>query len=376
VKALIAFRVLFHEKGRSILAITGIFVATLLIFVQLGFYNAVPRGGLLLYDAMNFDLMLTSSGYVYQSNSQAFPRNRIYQAAQLSEVQSVAPIYQATTDWLNREAQTLRGAFVIGFELDKPIFEVPDITRQINVLQLTDTILADNATRAMYGPLTPGRVIELSGREVTIAGSYKLGTGFVGLAVALVNDVNFQRLFPSRNLSQVNLALVRLKAGSDPDHVATQLRALLPADTRIFTREQLYAHEERHWMTRTSTGPIFGFGVVVAVIVGVVILYQMLATQISRQLSQYATLKALGFTTNDLTGIIVSIALIMSLIAYVPACGLAIVVYKFAGQATALPTFMTWERVFGVLLLMIVMSVISAHLSMRKLVQADPADLF
>jgi putative ABC transport system permease protein len=66
----------------------------------------------------------------------------------------------------------------------------------------------------------------------------------------------------------------------------------------------------------------------------------------------------------------------MSTIAFVPACGLAIVVYRLVGKVSALPTYMTWERAAGVLLLIILMSVGSARLSMRKLIQADPADLF
>jgi ABC-type antimicrobial peptide transport system permease subunit len=38
VKALVAWRILAHEKPRSGLAIAGIFVAILLMFLQLGFY--------------------------------------------------------------------------------------------------------------------------------------------------------------------------------------------------------------------------------------------------------------------------------------------------------------------------------------------------
>src|SRR5947207_9229376 len=80
VKALIAWRILVHEKGRSGLAIGGILLAILLIFLQLGFYMSVPQGGLLFYNAMRFDLMLTSSAYVFQAQSSNFPRRRLFQA--------------------------------------------------------------------------------------------------------------------------------------------------------------------------------------------------------------------------------------------------------------------------------------------------------
>jgi len=40
----IAWRILAHQKGRTSLAIGGIFIAILLIFVELGFFIAVPQG--------------------------------------------------------------------------------------------------------------------------------------------------------------------------------------------------------------------------------------------------------------------------------------------------------------------------------------------
>ena len=57
-----------------------------------------------------------------------------------------------------------------------------------------------------------------------------------------------------------------------------------------------------YWTTRTGTGLIFGSGLVVSFIVGIMVLYQTLATQITRQLPQFATLKAIGYTNRYLDG--------------------------------------------------------------------------
>ena len=75
-----------------------------------------------------------------------------------------------------------------------------------------------------------------------------------------------------------------IRPGADPDRVAEQLRRILPADTRLFTRAELTDHEVNHWVNRTSTGLVFGFGVVIAFIVGLIILYQTLVTQVTRNL--------------------------------------------------------------------------------------------
>ena len=50
---------LIHEKGRNLLAVAGIYIAVLMIFLQLGFYSSVPKGALQVYNHLRFDLMNT-----------------------------------------------------------------------------------------------------------------------------------------------------------------------------------------------------------------------------------------------------------------------------------------------------------------------------
>src|SRR5438067_634537 len=88
-----------HQKGRTALALGGIFVAILLIFVELGFFIAVPQGGLLIYDHMRFDLLLTSDKYIFQSESWQFPRARLTEAAKLAEVAQASPLYLGGAKW-------------------------------------------------------------------------------------------------------------------------------------------------------------------------------------------------------------------------------------------------------------------------------------
>ena len=95
----IAWRILTHQKGRTALAIGGVFVAILLIFVELGFFIAVPQGGMLIYDHMRFDLLLASEKYIFQSESWQFPRARLAEAAKVAEVAQASPLYLGGTKW-------------------------------------------------------------------------------------------------------------------------------------------------------------------------------------------------------------------------------------------------------------------------------------
>jgi putative ABC transport system permease protein len=373
---IVAWRMLSDDRGRSALAIGGISIALLLVFLQLGFYLAVPRGGMLIYDTMRFDIVLVSPDYAFQGLSGTLPRRRLYQAQALTEVEQAIPFYQQTGEWMTASSGIARDIFVMAFDPAVQIFDIDAITNHQDALRKPDTILVDRATRKEFGDLHDGRVVEIERRAETIIGTYQLGTGFAGLGAAVTSDQNFLRLFPGRNLGEISLGLLRLKTGADPQAVARRLRDVLPADVQVMTRAELAAYEKRHWMLETSTGLIFGFGAVVAFIVGMAIVNQILSTQILRQLPQYATLKAIGYTEGALLSIVVSLAILMAMIGFVPSLVLATVINAALRRVTLLPLDMTADLILTVLALALVMAGISALASARVLRRADPVELF
>lgn len=375
MKIALAWHILAHDKGRTALALIGIFMAVLLVFAELGFFLAVPRGGLLLYDNLRFDLMLASNQYEYQAQPGAFARRDIDRLRAAPEVASVAPLTFAYAKWQAGDG-VWPDIYVIGLPEGVPIFARDDINRTLGALGRPDTILVDKQTRAIFGPLRTGRRIMLDGHIETIGGRYALGTGFMGLGVALIGDRNFARLFPRRGLAFANLALIRLKPGVDPARAAADLEKRLGDGTRIFTRSALDAREVAYWTTRTSVGIIFGSGLVIAIIVGIMILYQTLASQISRQLPQFATLKAIGYTNRTLSATVLAMALLLLLAAFVPAFLAAIGLYSLVRQETLLPVAMSGARLLAVFVASLAMAAISALLSVAGLRRAAPADVF
>ncbi len=125
-------------------------------------------------------------------------------------------------------------------------------------------------------------------------------------------------MFPRRPAAIRSIsAFVTLKPGADPDQAAAALRAALPdGHAGLHASRTEIAHEVAYWTTRTATGLIFGSGLVVSVIVGIMVLYQTLATQISRQLPQFATLKAIGYTNRFLDGIVLIEAVLIMVVAF------------------------------------------------------------
>ncbi|HEX2151495.1 MAG TPA: ABC transporter permease [Stellaceae bacterium] len=158
--------------------------------------------------------------------------------------------------------------------------------------------------------------------------------------------------------------------------MAGALRGVLPGDMQLLTRDELAANEVAFWTTKTGTGLIFGSGLIVAFVVGIMILYQTLATQITRQLPQFAMLKAIGHTNRLLDAIVLIEAMLVMLAAFLPAVGVSLWVYSVIRAQTLLPVTMTPLQLAGVFAVAVFMSAISAMLSLVRLRRADPAEIF
>jgi putative ABC transport system permease protein len=327
---------------------------------------------------MRFDLLLASKEYEYQAQPGAFPRARLDAARRLPQVAQATALYFGQAKWESGADGKAPDVFVIGFDPRARIFTPNDIWQQRAVLERADTFLIDSATRPMFGPLETGRVVDINGHRMTIGGTYVLGTGFMGLGVILVSEPNFLGPFPFpfRSLDQPNLGLIGLQPGTDPDAATAALRNLLGSDVRVFTRSELESHETAYWTTRTSVGLLFGSGLLVAFIVGVMVIYQILATQISRQLPQFATLKAIGYADRSLGGTVLAMAVLIVLAGFVPALAAAFGLYVVIRDETLLPVTMTAGRIGAVFVATLLMAAFSALMSSGSLRRADPADIF
>ena len=159
MKVPLAWRILTDDKRRTALALIGIFMAIFLVFVELGFFYAVPRGGLLLYDNMRFDLLLASNQYEYQAQPGAFPLSQLEKVRSSPDVAEATPIYFGFAKWKSGEGDLWPDIFVIGYDPARHIFIPDSINRQAAVLDRVDTVLVDSSTRPIFGPLGTGRVV-------------------------------------------------------------------------------------------------------------------------------------------------------------------------------------------------------------------------
>ena len=247
-------------------------------------------------------------------------------------------------------------------------------------LKVLDTVLIDRNSRSYFGPQVraDGQPVEaeLGGRRIRIIGQVTIGTGFGENGLLLTSERTFADIFKGLSLDSTSLGLVKLKDGADPQQTAADLRAALPDDVRVFTRAEILERERQFWVNQTSVGTIFSFGVLVAVIVGVVFVYQVISSDIANRQAEYATLKAIGNTNRYVSLVVLQQSLFLAVLGYVPGLLISFGLYALTASQAHLPMDMTWPRVLGVFALAVTMCSLSGLLALRKVRAADPAELF
>jgi putative ABC transport system permease protein len=242
-------------------------------------------------------------------------------------------------------------------------------------VRIPQTMIVDESTDRKCGTIALGAQPEVRDQKVSVVGYHRLGVGFLGDGSMVVNDQTFSRLY-NQPLDRVQMGLIQLVPGADPHEATEHLEALLPGDVRIYTKQELNRMQSRHWVRDTSLGIIFSMGTFVGIVIGMAILYQTLSTDILQQLPQYATLKSMGFPDAKLSGMVLVQSLIFGLLGLAPATALGYMVYWGLGYATNLPIEMTFWRLIIVSSIAAGMSLVSGALATRKLLLADPADLY
>lgn len=371
----IALRNLTHDRRRALSAVLGVGFAILLIFMQLGFRAGAERGATLVYDQLEFDVVLASPQYLFVARPRTFARPALSLALDHPAVQKANRLYVDYGRWRNPETRERHGLLLLAVDPEERPFRSREIDDALQALRHVDTVLIDTETRPEFGPQTPGTETELEGRRLTIVGRYTMGTGFVANGNVTMSDQTFARL-RGRTLDRVSLGLLTLAPGSSPDDVALELNRALPGDVVAVPRSRFEAAEVGYFLNVKPVGIMFTTGVLVAFVVGTVILYQVLASDVQAHLREYATLKAIGYELRSIYAIVARQGILLAAAGFVPAWGVSLLLYYLLRVHARVPVEMTPGRLSGVLALAMLMSWSATLLALRKLRRADPADLF
>ena len=388
----LAWHNLTYNKARTVVAAAGVAFAVVLVFMQLGFLGSVETTVTRFFEALNFDLLLRSPKYLHLSDTRVFALPRLYQAAEVAGVESATPVEIGLAQWRSPTSGRARNILVIGVEPERTTFRTPEIRVKTHLLTDQQSVLIDRKSRKEFGPQNGQRFsdadigigAEISGREATIVGYFELGTGLTADGCLLVNAMAFRRFVPTHGPEEPSFGLVRLQDGADVDATAGRmrehLRRALPGgeqgEVDVLTRAEAVRCELDRWIRETLIGIIFQLGVAVSLLVGTVIVYQVLSSDVAAHVRQYATLKAMGYTDRFLSGVVLAQAVGLALLGFLPGLAISEMLYQLTSYLANIPIVMNGGRIVAVLAMTLAMLRAVRPGALSKVWRADPASLF
>lgn len=369
----LSIRLLTHERRRLFACVGGVSVALILMLLQVGFRSALLDSALELLRQLDADVIVINKEKHPFLSRDSMPMERLYQSLSVPGVVEAAPVWIALQRWKNHESNTLHPIRVIGFDPERPTFLMKDLPEQLELLRTPNTAIVDGASRSSYGDLNPDPA-QIGRLQIEIVGQTRLGTDFEVDGTMLVSEATFNNINGYRK-NLVEMALLKLEPGSDPDRVAEALSRTLPTDVRAFSKQKLIERDLEFWETGTPISLFLLVGVSLGLFVGIIICYQVLYTEVLDHLPEFATLKAMGYGNRFLEIVVLTEAFMLSALAVIPAVLIAAAILSFLGGLSGLSTGLGLGDIVLISLISFAMCGASAVLALGKVRRLEPAEL-
>lgn len=379
--ARLAWRQLVFDRTKLVAAICGVLFACVLVFMQLGFKDSLYASAASAPVKLDGDLFLMHKQSEAMWRPVRFKRSELMRVLGNPAVTEAYPLYLGLAPLKNIQTQVKRTLMVYGFDPDSLIFNVDAVKNKHTELRLKDTVLFDEYSRPEFGPMRQlldagENVTEINDYKITIIGLFQLGVSFAADGNVITSDLNFMRIFPRRNLDDIDMGVIRLNSGASVERTQAELKSHLNEFVNVFTYEELLHYEKDYWANAAPIGFIFGFGTVMGWVVGLVIVYQILFTDIVNHRNEFATLKAMGYEHGYFVRVVFASSFFLAVLGFIPGYLLSLGLYNLAESQMYMPMPMLISKIITVFMFILSMCFMAGLLAIRKLKDANPADMF
>jgi putative ABC transport system permease protein len=389
---------LSHQKVRLIVATTGVCFANILMFTQLGLQSMLTEGTTLLHETLDGELILSSAFSPSLQFGITFPRAYLLQSAATEGVATASPLYINIANWVNprefgkpeadapEEIQPIdlddlfgNQVRVLAFNPAQPVFNLPEVNQQLGLLGAPGSVLFDRLGQPSLGEvpalLTQQKEVPtvMGNRRTYAVGLFSLGSTLFAKGNVIMSDWNYSQR--GNDLNSVTVGVLKLEPGANVEAVKAKLRASLPEEVSILTKAE-FIEQENQYQDSEPNGVILKFGTIVGFVVGIIIVYQVLYADINDHLSEYATLKAMGYADRALLFVILQEGIVLAVLGFIPGFFASVGIYNLLTVLTRIPLAMKAGVAIQVFILTLIMCALSGAIASSRLRSADPADVF
>lgn len=370
----IVWKILTHDKRRLALSLAGIAFSVVTMFLEIGFFNGFNDSQSNLPPLYNADLVMIHRSKTNMMKSNSINKSYLYQILSFDEVTEVIPVYEGNLRLRNPKTDMVHRIAVISFPVYTLPLKIEGLEQYQEALKRENIILFDSRSRAIYGKIRAGMDVDLSGKIYKVGGLIKMGPNFARNGYVFMSDTSWMNW--TQRPHEISFGLIRLKAGTDVQALKARITSLDPDEIVAMTPEELKERDVRFFTKATPFGIIFGVGLVIGFVIGIMICYQILFNEVTDNMPQYATLKAVGFSNFYVVGIVMKIALILSLLGFFPGLLGGWLLYVVIEHFTRITMFLSTGRILLIGVLTVFMCAFSGVLAVQKVMKADPASLF
>ena len=371
-----------RQPIRTITGICGIALACLLMFVQLGFRDGLFNQSVRVHHALITDLVVINRDSSSLATMRPFPGQRLGQIYGDKDVVEVNSLRIRPLRWRNQLTDRSRNILAIGVNPNNPQLDLGATREDTDSIKGLFNVLFDADSRKEFGPIATyvrrGEKVssEVNGYRLNVSGLISIGPSFAYDGYIVASRQTVEALITDGTQGDAELGLVTLKEGSSKMDAMKRIQASMPGDVKVLTKQEYIEYERNYWRNGSSIGFVFNFGTLLGLVVGATMIYQVLYTDVTDHLPEYATLRAMGYNMRYLYSVVIRQGMVISLMGYIPSLGLGTLAYVIIRKGTNIGVEMTSSIMVAVFVLSIISSSLSAILVTRRLWAADPVEIF
>jgi putative ABC transport system permease protein len=370
----LAWKIVWHDKVRFLITVSGVGFAVALVFVQVGLFRGLLANASVTIERADADLLVTARNAPNVDLASAFSETYV------QRVRSVPGVARAD----NLIVWVVRASQPGGATEEAVIYALENFARwglPWSVLEGDPAdlrrgkfVMIDELARKRFGAIAVGDHREFNGQRLKVIGRTSGALSFTTMPIAFVDYRVAQSLMRQELHGRSNYILVKLESGADPERACAEIRRRLPHND-VWLRTEWAARARAYWTDTTGLGLNMVMTIVLGGIVGVVVVAQTLYTSTIEHLSEFAIVKAIGGRNSDVLAVIAKQAVIAALIGY--ALGLAITnAARPAVRALDLKLDVSLGFGAAVFLGTVGLCLAASAVSFRRVARLDPAVVF
>lgn len=375
----IALKMLLGDRAKYLGLVFAIAFASMLMAHQVSIFSGIlQRTRNSIDDVRDAQIWVMDPRVKYFDATEPMTERELYRVRGVDGVSWAVPLFKT----LGR-AKTENGIFqavqLVGHD-DGTLAGAPRefLVGSPDDLRLPDAVVVDDVGFALLWPgekITTGKVLEMNDRRAVVVGVCRAGLTFQTVPLIYTRYSNAVQ-FVGLERKRMAFIVAAPEPGMSPTDVARGIEAATGLKAR--SRDEFGRETISYYLAHTGIPVNFGTTIAMAFIVGAVVSGQTFYMFASENLRQFAALKAIGVTNGRLVSMILLQAIVVGSLGLGIGGGLAALFFEITSVTT--PLLRGFTLTLPIYLVtaacVLVIVVISSLLSIRRVLQVEPALVF